>query len=100
MDTTVHGIRYELNSHYEHLVDLFVIHQGYGKNTSDDAMWAVRKYFSYFEKHGHEMLSKLYVFKRIAKRQCVVNRHHIDSFRVILVNIRKSFLERQQNTVA
>ncbi len=57
MDTTVHGTRYELNSHYEHLVDLFVIHQGYGKNTRDDAMWAVRKYLSYFEKRGHETLS-------------------------------------------
>lgn len=57
MDTTVHGTRYELNSHYEHLVDLFVIHQSYGKNTRDDAMWAVRKYLSYFEKRGHETLS-------------------------------------------
>ena len=42
MDTTVHGTRYELNSHYEHLVDLFVAHRGYGPNTRDDAVWAVR----------------------------------------------------------
>lgn len=56
MDTTVHGTRYELNSYYEHLVDLFVTHQNYGKNTRNDAMWAVRKYLSYFEKRGHETL--------------------------------------------
>lgn len=57
MDTTVHGTRYELSSHYEHLVDLFVTYRGYGPNTRDDAVWAVRKYLSYFEKRGHETLT-------------------------------------------
>jgi site-specific recombinase XerD len=59
----LHGTRYELSSHYEHLVDLFVAHQGYGKNTRDDAVWAVRKYLSYFEKRGHETLSTVTINK-------------------------------------
>lgn len=57
IDTTMRGTRYELSSNYEHLVDLFITHQGYGRNTRDDAEWAVRKYLSYFEKKGHETLS-------------------------------------------
>ena len=57
IDTTMRGTRYELSSRYEHLVDLFITHQGYGKNTRDDAEWAVRKYLSYFEKKGRETLS-------------------------------------------
>jgi integrase len=42
-------------------VDLFVTHQGYGTNTRDDAVWAVRKYLCYFEMLGHETLATVTV---------------------------------------
>lgn len=54
IDATRQGTRYVLNSHNERLVDLFVVHQGYGVNTRDDAVWAVRKYLCYFGRLGKE----------------------------------------------
>lgn len=56
MDVTLHGTKYVLSSRNERLVDLFVAHQGYGANTRDDAVWAVRKYLCHFERLGHETL--------------------------------------------
>lgn len=57
IDATLHGTKYTLSSHNERLVDLFVVHQGYGTNTRDDAVWAVRKYLCHFERLGHETLA-------------------------------------------
>ena len=57
IDATQHGSKYVLSSRGERLVDLFVAHHGYGANTRDDAVWAIRKYLFYFEKLGHEMLA-------------------------------------------
>ena len=57
IDVTMHGTKYLLSSRNERLVDLFVAHHGYGANTKDDAVWAVRKYLSYFEGLGHETLA-------------------------------------------
>ena len=57
IDTTQHGTKYVLSSRGERLVDLFVAHQGYGPNTRDDAIWAVRKYLYHFERLGHETLA-------------------------------------------
>jgi site-specific recombinase XerD len=56
-DTAQHETRYVLSSHGERLVDLFVAHRGYGENTQDDAVWAVRKYLCHFERLGHETLA-------------------------------------------
>ena len=57
MNVTLHGTKYVLSSRNERLVDLFVVHQGYGENTRDDAVWAVRKYLCHFERLGHETLT-------------------------------------------
>jgi site-specific recombinase XerD len=57
MDVTLRGTKYVLSSSNERLVDLFVVHQGYGENTRDDAVWAVRKYLCHFERLGHETLA-------------------------------------------
>ena len=57
MDVTLHGTKYVLSSCNERLVDLFVVHQRYGENTRDDAVWAVRKYLCHFERLGHETLA-------------------------------------------
>lgn len=57
VDASLRGTRYMLNSQNERLVDLFIVYQGYGTNTRDDAEWAVRKYLFYFERCGHETLA-------------------------------------------
>ncbi len=59
MDAAMHGTKYMLSSHNERLVDLFVVQQGYGANTRDDAVWAVRKYLYHFERLGHETLASV-----------------------------------------
>lgn len=61
IDAALHGTKYVLGSHSERLVDLFVAYQGYGANTRDDAVWAVRKYLCYFERLGHETLETVTV---------------------------------------
>lgn len=57
IDATRQGTKYVLNSYNERLVDLFIVHQEYGVNTRDDAVWAVRKYLCYFGRLGRETLS-------------------------------------------
>ena len=59
IDAIQHGTKYVLSSHGERLVDLFVAHQGYGANTKDDAVWAVRKYLCHFERLGHKTLASV-----------------------------------------
>ena len=59
IDAAQHGTKYVLSSYGERLVDLFVAHQGYGANTRDDAVWAVRKYLFHFERLGHETLASV-----------------------------------------
>ncbi len=60
-DSALHGIRYILNAANERLVDLFVVKQGYGNNTREDAVWAVRKYLHHFEMLGQESLGTVTV---------------------------------------
>ena len=56
-DAALRGTQYILSSENERLVDMFVAHQGYGANTREDAIWAVRKYLHYFENRGHRTLA-------------------------------------------
>ena len=56
-DVLQRGTKYILSSYGERRVDLFVSYQGYGENTIDDAVWAVRKYLFYFQRLGHETLA-------------------------------------------
>jgi len=58
IDTTLCGTKYMLSSHNnERLVYLFVVHQGYGTNTRDDAVWTISKYLYHFERLGHKTLA-------------------------------------------
>lgn len=50
------GTVYDLSETNANLLDRFIEHQGYGKNTCDDVMWIVRRYLHHFEKLGHPSL--------------------------------------------
>lgn len=51
------GTRYLLSPANEALVSRFVAARNYGDNTSDDVVWAVRRYLYHFEKLGHESMA-------------------------------------------
>lgn len=55
--TVIHGTRYVLNEVNGRLLDMFLQWKQYGRNTRDDAIWAVRKYLFYLEQRGYASIS-------------------------------------------
>lgn len=51
-----HGTVFTISAENEALIDRFIEWKNYGRSTSDDVRWIVRKYLFYFEQKGHSDL--------------------------------------------
>ena len=83
-----HGTRYPLNEENGRLLDLFLAWKQYGPNTRDDAVWAVQRYLSFFEKQGKLSIAEISVEDAQAYLFQLASEVKLSSLHTILLYLR------------